>query len=77
MPPRRNKGKSSGNTRCPGCGVHYKDINRHVRRKHNKTLSILKRQVAQRERSYQTRILRNQKLNAPKEDELIFDAEIQ
>ncbi|CAG8767213.1 45555_t:CDS:2 [Gigaspora margarita] len=110
MPPRRNKGKSSGNTRCPGCGVHYKDINEHVRRKHNTTLSILKRQVAQRERSYQNvqdqdaqdqtrrdrrnerlynrphlikkidgylRILSNQKLNAPKEDELIFDAEIQ
>ncbi|CAG8485881.1 39169_t:CDS:2 [Gigaspora margarita] len=49
MTPPRNRGKSSENPRCPECGEHYKDINRHVERIHNTTLSNLK----QRKRSYQ------------------------
>ncbi|CAG8816737.1 23128_t:CDS:2 [Gigaspora margarita] len=95
--------KLSGNTKCPRCGVYYKDLNGHVVRIHKTTLSILKRQVAQNvqdqdvqvqtrqdrrnERLYNKsriikkidgylRNLRNQKLNALKEDEFIFDVEV-
>ncbi|CAG8602791.1 29746_t:CDS:2 [Racocetra persica] len=41
----QNRGKSSGNPRCPKCSLHYKDIHGHVKRIHNTTLSILKLQV--------------------------------
>ncbi|CAG8803219.1 8277_t:CDS:1, partial [Gigaspora rosea] len=102
----QNRGKSSGNPRCPKCGLHYKDIHGHVKRIHNTTLSILKLQVngkrnqnvqyqdnrtrqdRRNDRLYNRshlikqidgylRILRSQKRNAPKEDELIFDDKIQ
>ncbi|CAG8583446.1 1046_t:CDS:2, partial [Racocetra fulgida] len=46
--PSPNKGKSSGNPRCPECGNHYVDIHRHVRRIHRTDLSSLNQLVFQR-----------------------------
>ncbi|CAG8453961.1 16701_t:CDS:2 [Dentiscutata heterogama] len=69
----QNRGKSSENPRCPKCGLHYKDIHRQDRRNDR----LYNRSYLIKQIDGYLRILRSQKRNAPKEDELIFDDKIQ
>ncbi|RIB24456.1 hypothetical protein C2G38_2031870 [Gigaspora rosea] len=43
MPP-QNRGRSSGNSKCPRCGNYFKDLYGHVLRIHKTTLANLKQQ---------------------------------